>query len=442
MSTALSAGTRVQYAQARFFFDGHSTGRLEVILRITRSPGLKRDPAALALAAAIGKLPVRCRTLDGWIEVNLANVGAHLAAHFRHNTAAVSLESRAGLVMCGRPLMLLLPAGATFDEKKSDLYPDGLRLGDFHQLGESLDAAFLNEKAGSRRTFPGNALAILIDRGLRTYGRKDQLVLREFRQSVENERRATRIFMIRYHVEREGLRLVVNALVNDGWAAQGSLEPQAARALESYISRRVRHLKKPDRTAGIRSPQDPIRAAYARAIEVCSEVMLPTLLERISQIQQSLGDSLERYLSQDLAATGQLIATRAKGKVVVKLNDNRKTIVLGAGTIVEGSVVAADSIQSSFNSVRQTVRDAQLAQYLEELHRAVAHLTAALDSDEAELAAADLKELVDEAGRPSPRMAFVRRAVESLVNLASRTAEVGLPVIELVQKIRELIGSG
>ena len=73
--------------------------------------------------------------------------------------------------------------------------------------------------------------------------------------------------------------------------------------------------------------------------------------------------------------------------------------------------------------------------------QSVATLAELLDPDDAELAARDLEDLTREAISPKPRATWWQRAARGLIDTAKKTAEVGIPVIDLVTRITALIGS-
>jgi len=108
------------------------------------------------------------------------------------------------------------------------------------------------------------------------------------------------------------------------------------------------------------------------------------------------------------------------------------------GDVVNSNVVAASVIENSSIAVGKASISDELRILLSELHKSVAVLTAELPEDEAALAAHDLEALTIEATSPTPRRAFWRRAAHGLL-AAAGTAAVGIPVVDLVNKIVALI---
>jgi hypothetical protein len=111
------------------------------------------------------------------------------------------------------------------------------------------------------------------------------------------------------------------------------------------------------------------------------------------------------------------------------------------GDVVNSPIVVAHTIEDSWNTVESSPANNELKTLLADLHKAVSTLAESLDPDDAELAARDLEDLSREAVSPKPRPAWWQRAAQGLVSAAKKTAEVGVPVIDLVAKITALIGT-
>ena len=123
-------------------------------------------------------------------------------------------------------------------------------------------------------------------------------------------------------------------------------------------------------------------------------------------------------------------------KEVVQMSTQSITIF---GSVYDSNIVAAATIERSSITLAESPIGEELKLALRELHEATAALTTRLSDDEAALAARDLEDLTKEATSGSPRPAFWRRAADGLMTAAKRTAEVGIPVIELVTKVTALL---
>jgi hypothetical protein len=111
------------------------------------------------------------------------------------------------------------------------------------------------------------------------------------------------------------------------------------------------------------------------------------------------------------------------------------------GNVVNSNVVAAKTVENSFNTLAKSEVGKEMKSALIELHKATAELTTHLADDEAQRAACDLEELAKEATSKSPRPAFWRRAADGLLSAAEKVATAGIPVVELVSKVTAMLGT-
>jgi hypothetical protein len=435
-SSTLLPGVRVEFAKRRFFFDGHSTGRLEVLFRLTKTPDFNEKPSAWRIACSLLELRVACGGGAKRGPLRLAQSGHALAEHFAYQTAP-SAQNEAS-VLAGHPFVLLENTGVTWDELDKQIYPSGLGISDYRYLSPAVRAAPLNRMGGTLRTAIGNGSVILLMPRLggrrsneKTYGSEQH-----YRARLYREARSARVHLIRYHAERETLRLALSAM--RARQVEDVDFSTATATAQKFLSAKLRHLKKSSEDYRGRSTDLP--RAYAATVDLVNETELSTLLEGVRDLQATLADAVERRIDRDLHLSGRRIVENSHGKkVVIKVSDRRKIIELGQGVVVEGSVVVANKIQSSFNSVDLRYSNPKLNDALGELHRLVAELTTGLSDDQAELAAQDLIEIVGEIERPQPRPSFVRRAAESLVALSAATA-LANPIVDTVTKILTLLG--
>jgi hypothetical protein len=155
---------------------------------------------------------------------------------------------------------------------------------------------------------------------------------------------------------------------------------------------------------------------------------------RLDPIEQQLQGA--RNALQDIQVRlGYVEDTQTRGGTV-EVSIQRVNI---GGSVVNSSIVVAHTIEDSWNTVQSSPASSELKTLLADLHKAVATLTGSLDPDDAELAARDLEDLTREAVSPKPRSEWWQRAAQGLVSAAKKTAEVGIPVIDLVAKITALI---
>ena len=157
---------------------------------------------------------------------------------------------------------------------------------------------------------------------------------------------------------------------------------------------------------------------------------------RLDPIEQQL-QGARNALQEIQVRLGYVEDTKTRGGTV-EVSIQRVNI---GGDVVNSPIVVAHTIEDSWNTVESSPASSELKTLLADLHKAVSTLAESLDPDDAELAARDLEDLTREAVSPKPRPGWWQRAAQGLVHAAKKTAEVGVPVIDLVAKITALIGA-
>ncbi len=112
------------------------------------------------------------------------------------------------------------------------------------------------------------------------------------------------------------------------------------------------------------------------------------------------------------------------------------------GSTVYGSVVAADTIQDSFNVINNSNAREDLKEQLTLLAKAVEAMTKELPEEEAEDAADNMKRLAEEATKEKPKARWYSVSIDGLVAAAKNIGTVGIPVIELAAKVSKLLSGG
>ncbi|MDP9223706.1 MAG: hypothetical protein M3P18_07580, partial [Actinomycetota bacterium] len=168
--------------------------------------------------------------------------------------------------------------------------------------------------------------------------------------------------------------------------------------------------------------------------ESAARTRIAAAREQLLPLEDELTEALADF--QSIEALLGYAEPTSQGRGVISMSI--RTINIG-GDVINSNVVAAETIENSSLTVASAPISSELKATLLDLHKAVGALTADLPDDEAERTAQDLKELAEEAKKPSPRPAFWKRAAEGLMAAAKLATEVGLPVIALVTKVIELL---
>lgn len=119
-----------------------------------------------------------------------------------------------------------------------------------------------------------------------------------------------------------------------------------------------------------------------------------------------------------------------------KMTDNK--IVINNSTI-HGSVVAAENIKESFNTIETAPLPNDLKEQLKQLTQAVNVMIQTLPKEQAEEVADDMKRLAEEVVKPVPNKKWYSVSIEGLKKVADNLGEVGEPVLRLAGKVLALL---
>ncbi|MEX5258321.1 hypothetical protein RCG71_18570 [Kocuria sp. CPCC 205281] len=162
------------------------------------------------------------------------------------------------------------------------------------------------------------------------------------------------------------------------------------------------------------------RILQARDLLLPLEDKLDEAVARFMAIEASLGYAEDRAVEKE--GVNVTIGT-------VNINGNNENC----------NIVVANLIKETELMVVAPGVPNDLREYLTNLEKAVAELTTRLPDEAAEYAASDLKELTKQATSDRPNKLLLARAADSLINMAKSVAEIGLPVIDLVTRVVELL---
>jgi hypothetical protein len=112
------------------------------------------------------------------------------------------------------------------------------------------------------------------------------------------------------------------------------------------------------------------------------------------------------------------------------------------GSTIYGSVVAAETIQDSFNIVNNSSAEADLKEQLKLLAQTVNEMVKKLPREQAEEAADDMKRLAEEATNEKPNPKWYSVSIDGLVAAAQNLDKVGDTVIELAERVRKILTGG
>jgi hypothetical protein len=157
-------------------------------------------------------------------------------------------------------------------------------------------------------------------------------------------------------------------------------------------------------------------------------------------LQNIMSGNVRSYMLQEIHIEHAEIVTDHINTIHAETIDMTKiSINLGDGAMVLGNVVAAKSIENSFNKVEGAQVSDELKKQLKELTKAIAKMSEQLSKEQAEQTARDLQTLTDEAISKSPRKEWWNLSIEGLIKAAKNVGEVGKPVIEIAASLIPLL---
>lgn len=390
------AASTIGHVFRRFYCSG-IVGRYEVGFRVTRHSSAPLSPTETAQwLAATTTLPVRLRRQTH--TQPLLKAGSDLAQQFLNASTdrKAASQPEAWWVAAGEPALLVEYRG---EDGLSPL-PHARVVSSARVGAEVLHHAWL-EIEGQR---------------LSTW-----LLRRDDPAIQADELRKLRIHLVRLHCERECLRLVLEAAMQQ---RLGQTVPQADE-LDDYLDQSLPLVTRPV-SHGVEQSQliEVARSAWATA--------LPGQSASFSALGLKVANKVARYIRRSEAAAPvitQIIGTQ--------MNTH---IQLGNVTVAgDFNLVTAQNIQNSFNKAAGAEVQEPLKEALKELTTKVAELAKQLPPEKAEAVSKDLATLTAEAVSKEPRKPWYDLSANGLLDAAKTVAEMAAPVTTAVKAVLALL---
>jgi hypothetical protein len=403
-------------AYRRLCADGVAVARMEVGLGVRSvGSGFKEDDL-VHLVAGVMEIPVLVRQLEATTATRLLQAGQPLARRILRSTTAHAGMSKPATtrdwwVQCGTPLVLL--------EHRREELASIASVAQVVQLPEQ-PAIHLSH-------FIATLKGIRVGVWLVEYGE----------EAPREALRRLRVHLSRLHSEREALRNILR-LVADKRLDIGSRTPTADR-LQEYLNDQLRTVQRPRRFG---FDQEPIlEAAYASQglVDAGIRASLDSELERA---RRNYARNVQLALASQTthsAAIYDLGEPREAGVIYdyrgATVYDMQKKIEIGDVGQLSGFVGFDSVVAGSFNRIESSGVGTDAQELLKALGESVASLGRTLPEDTAKQVARDYETLVDEAISPSPRKSILAAVGSQVIEVAQTAATVGVPVIDLVQKV-------
>lgn len=160
---------------------------------------------------------------------------------------------------------------------------------------------------------------------------------------------------------------------------------------------------------------------------------LSTAAGRVASFAE-LRDEIRKQETQ--AAQSEVASTRIYTESVMV---ESRTINVGDGSTIVGSVVMADKIEGSFTQLSGSAVNDDLEHLLKQLLTQIAAAGSALSSESADQLARDAKALTDEVTGPDPRRRWYELSLEGIREAAIAIGDIGKPILETTAKLLPLL---
>jgi len=234
--------------------------------------------------------------------------------------------------------------------------------------------------------------------------------------------RRLRVHLLRFHAERECLRLVLQS-------ALGKLKftkfTPASEAFQQYLNDSIRILEKHE-SHGV--TQSALFDSVHTAVATQYEGELATLI----QVRRQVAAKVEAYLKRSQVAS--TIVNHIHGDQMIT------NLQLGNATFHgDFTVVTARNIRDSFNKVAGSDAKDDLKEKLKLLTVEVTKLATALSPTQAEHVTNDLGAFVNEATSQNPRKPWYELSGNGLIEAAKTVAEMAAPITTAVRAVLALL---
>ena len=124
------------------------------------------------------------------------------------------------------------------------------------------------------------------------------------------------------------------------------------------------------------------------------------------------------------------------------MSKEEKVIKVGDNANISASIVIADSIQESFNTLQKADVKNDLKTQLDQLLKTINEVSKKAPPEQAETTqrmAQDAETLVKEAASPNPRHRWYELSLDGLKDAATSIGEIATPVLKIVKDVSPLL---
>jgi len=412
-------GTRSDRQQCifrRFFFEGRSVGKLEIGLRrLSGQPGSGLAWDLFIRTIAQSQWVVGPHLPDFAVASPLIAAGDSIANLYLRSTTSKTTrggESQNWCVSAGEPLLVI--------EFRTNDFPA--------PPGQAVRVPLATHPVDL------NYQRVVIN------GRLLHVWYLGFCDTPMLHVRLLRLHLLRFHAEMQSLKAVLRNVVDDRFTVVR--ETASCEDLQFFLRDALRLIAKHERY-GV--DQKSLRSIINASFDFVSAGQRESLLVKLKQIRRNILRSVEAQTVvgpdsfQQITVLGSaqfLFANEIKtqGDTMTTFN-----IKFGDYTTFHGDLIVAQSIQDSFNTLRESTTNNELKSKLEELTKEIAEQCRSLPESAARQLAEDVSSLVKESLKQSPRREWYELSAKGIIQAASALGVASEKIVGLVKGVLSLL---
>jgi hypothetical protein len=253
--------------------------------------------------------------------------------------------------------------------------------------------------------------------------------------------RRIRLNLFRLHAEKEGIKNILRLVSQQRLKIERGMS--SSERLQEYLKDSIRLLTCNNRDG---LPQSTMLEAAQNYDSIVNEGERSTLLTQLSSIRPNILKRVEQFTQEEPGRYGLVYTIKANNVTINNEQNgsktvNNQTIDFGSGNnFRDVNVVAAKTIQDSFNRVANSNVKDELREALNILHIAVTGMCKQLPEEKQSEVTKDLQALSSEAVSLVPRKKWYELSAEGLEEAAKMVGEIANPVVTAVKAVLALLG--
>ena len=408
------ADFRPKCAFRRLFYDGQTVARVEIGLKHhnqTLALSLLKPHQLLSIILDICNLPTTVPQINNTSKViSLIKQGTALAKLYADGTISqhANIKSRAReLIEAGNPLIFI---ELKSHEADFPLVPQGfIYIPADKVLGANLAYGRVKTKSGVVNTW-------ILQRG----------------KATKEQARSLRLCILRLHAEQESLDITLNQIKRKRLII--SSEQTIVDEFDKYFNEKIKLINRA-KYAGIN------QSAILEAFDACGRVTLPATRKNLinryegarNQVWKKIDDYQIRRAATRFVATTELYV---EGDMIVKHSE-----IKGNRGIVFNDIDFMSNVTATVNNnLENSSSTDEVKALIKQLTDQITAISSQVDdTKQIERMGKNIKKLSEEIAEPEPDRKWYELSIEGLKEAAVAVGEIGIPIIETLKKLGEIL---